>query len=260
MGCRYVISKIALTTTDGCSLVPDRPITGTTTGPHSAADVMEDRMRFAALIILSLSLASPGYAGAITGSVRVTTRPPADATFRPYAGRASSLPSPVRPPRGLVTDAVLYVEELPLGAKASHPTDKPQLAQRGQAFEPRVVVVPAGGEVAFPNFDPIYHNVFSVSPAKRFDLGKYSRGGSRSVVFQKPGIVNVFCDIHSDMSAFIVVVPKSAWARPAADGHYAIEGLPAGRYKLQWWHPDFTGGSATVEVSADGETTRDVVL
>lgn len=218
-------------------------------------------MRFAALLlILSLSLASPGFAGAIAGSVRMTTKPPADATFRLYAGRASSLPSPVRPPRGLVTDAVLYVEQLPSGANASHPTDKPQLAQRGQAFEPRVVVVPAGGEVAFPNFDSIYHNVFSVSPTKRFDLGKYPRGNSRSVTFQKPGIVNVFCDIHSDMSAFIVVVPKPAWARPAADGHYSIEGLPAGRYTLHWWHPDFTGGSVTVEVAAEGETTKDVAL
>ena len=165
--------------------------------------------------------------------------------------------------RQQASDAVIYVEAIPAeinAALAATAPPPPRLAQKDQMFAPRVVAIAAGGAVDFPNQDPIYHNVFSVSPAKRFDLGKYPRGSSRSVVFQKPGIVNVFCDIHSDMSAFIVVVPKSAWARPAADGHYAIKGLPAGRYTLQWWHPDFTGGSATVEVSADGETTQDVVL
>ncbi len=226
---------------------------------HSSRhEVMEDRMRSARHVIVMLLVVSSAHAGEITGVVRVATKLPAEASYRPYAGRASSLPDPVRPPRGLVTDAVLYVDALPAGATVEVPSGTPQLAQRGQAFEPRVVVVPVGGTVAFPNFDPIYHNVFSVSPVKRFDLGKYSKGNSRSVVFTKAGVVNVFCDIHSDMAAFIVVVPTRAWARPDADGHFRIGGLPAGRYTLHWWHPDFAAGSATLEIPSEGAASKDV--
>lgn len=217
-------------------------------------------MRLAPRIALLLLIATTAHAGSISGSVRVSSKLPERVTYRPYAGRASSLPAPVHAPRGLVTDAVVYVDELPEGAHVSIPADMPRLAQRGQAFEPRVVVVPAGGSVDFPNFDPVYHNVFSVSPVKRFDLGKYPRGGSRSVTFPKPGVVNVFCDIHADMSAFILIVPQQAWARPAADGRFELDGLPPGRYTLRWWHPDFEGGSRTVDVPAEGVVTKDVEL
>jgi len=212
------------------------------------------------VLIASLAFASPVTAGSIRGSVRVPSAPPADAAFRPYAGRASSLPAPVRTVRGAVTDAVLYVDRLPTDAPPRTNDARPQLGQRGQAFEPRVVVVPVGGTVEFPNFDPIFHNVFSVSPARRFDLGKYPRGTSRNVRFPKAGVVNVYCDIHSDMSAFIVVVPNGAWARPDRDGAYAIDDLPPGRYQLRWWHPDFGTGTATVEVPADGALTKDVTF
>lgn len=211
-------------------------------------------MRSILILAVAACCASPAVAGSIRGSVRVPPVPPHDAAFRPYAGRASSLPAPVRPARGLVTDAVLFVDAIP-GRGAGRPapvTSRPQLAQRGQAFDPRVVVVAAGGEVDFPNFDPIYHNVFSVSPLKRFDLGKYPRGQSRRVQFPKPGLINVFCDIHSDMSAFILVTPTPAWARPSADGHYELTDLPAGRYHLRWWHPDFGAGETDVEVPATG--------
>ena len=209
-------------------------------------------MRSILILALVACSALPAVAGSIRGSVRVPPVPPHDAAFRPYAGRASSLPAPAQPPRGRVTDAVLFVDAIP-GRSPERPaavTSRPQLAQRGQAFEPRVVVLAAGGEVDFPNFDPIYHNVFSVSPRKRFDLGKYPRGQSRTVQFPKPGLVNVFCDIHSDMSAFILVTPTAAWARPTADGHYELTELPAGRYHLRWWHPDFTAGEADIEVLA----------
>ena len=146
----------------------------------------------------------------------------------------------------------------PLGKVPPSHGPTPRLAQQDQSFEPRVVVVVAGGTVDFPNFDPIYHNVFSVSPVKRFDLGKYPRGQSRSVRFPAPGVVSVFCDIHADMSAFIVVVPNAAWVRPGADGQFALSGLPAGQYEFHWWHPDFVSGVADVTVPANGDTPFDV--
>ena len=212
-----------------------------------------------AALILAAGLVPAVQAGSIRGTVRISAAHTADPAFRPYAGRASSLPAPGRAVRGLVTDAVLWLQSAPARPDADTTVvAAPRLAQRNQMFEPRVVVVPVGGRVSFPNMDPIYHNVFSVSPTRRFDLGKYGRGESRTVRFDKPGVVNVYCDIHTDMAASIVVTPSSAWARPSEDGRYELRGLPAGRYRLVWWHPDATGGEADVVVPGEGEVAWDV--
>ncbi len=215
-------------------------------------------MRIRLAIALVATLAAPAHAGSILGNAKVPSMTTPAPQFRPYAGRASSLPAPAETPRGRVTDAVLYLERLSAGMSRPAADSVPQLAQLNQAFTPRVVVVPVGGSVEFPNLDRVYHNVFSVSPASRFDLGKYPRGQSRSVKFTKPGVVNVFCDIHADMAAFIVVVPTLAWTRPGENGAYALPGLPAGRYRLHWWHPDFPAGQSDIVVPASGDVTLDV--
>ena len=217
-------------------------------------------MRSSLTLALLLTLAGPAQAVALRGRVTVPPAPAADATFRPYAGRASSLPCPEHSPRGLVTDTVIYVDSSAAEPASRPPAPNPKLAQKGQAFDPRVVVVPVGGTVDFPNLDPIYHNVFSVSPPRRFDLGKYPRGQSRSITFPRPGLVNVFCDIHSDMAAFILVVPDRHWTRPAADGTFALPDLPAGRCRLRAWHPDFPARVYEVDVPASGDVTLDVSL
>ena len=221
-------------------------------------DATQDAMRTSLTLALLLVLAATARSGELRGRVTVPPAPATDVHFRPYAGRASSLPAPERPPRGLVTDAVIYVESPATEAPGSAPPGRPRLAQRGQAFEPRVVVVPVGGTVDFPNLDPIYHNVFSVSPPRRFDLGKYPRGHSRSIQFSKVGQVNVFCDIHSDMAAFVLVVPNDHWARPAADGGFALSGLSPGRCRVRAWHPDFAAREFEVDVPASGDVTLDV--
>ena len=123
---------------------------------------------------------------------------------------------------------------------------------------PRVVSVATGSAVDFPNQDPIYHNVFSVSTTRRFDLGKYPKGQSRSVTFPKAGVVNVYCDIHSDMAAFILVLPNRAFARPRADGSWQLPDVPPGRYTLCWWHPDFPAGRRELEVGSSGDAVVDV--
>ena len=219
-------------------------------------------MRVLAAGVLALCVAAPTtFAGSITGQVTISPVHGAEVSFRPYAGRATSLPSPARPARGKVTDTIVYVERAPDGAPLpATRTAVPELAQRGQSFVPRVVVVPAGGSVSFPNFDPIYHNVFSVSPIRRFDLGKYPRGQTRLVKFPRPGVVNVFCDIHSDMAAFVLVTPTPAWTRATSEGRFELEDLPPGRYRVSWWHPDAPGGAAEVDVPAQGVATLDVEL
>ena len=132
---------------------------------------------------------------------------------------------------------------------------RPQLAQKNEAFVPRVVAVAVCSSVDFPNLDPIYHNVFSLSTTRRFDLGKYPRGHSKAVVFARAGLVNVYCDIHSEMEAFVLVLPHHAFSRPGADGSFELPGLPPGHYRLHAWHPDLPEIVRAVEIPEQGEAS-----
>jgi len=223
--------------------------------------------RRAPLILLLLLLPAVSVpragAGVIHGQMQVPEPPPApQRTAQPYAGGASSMAQPRVPVRGSPQDAVIYIESIPTGVDSvlPEPSGRPRLAQQDQSFVPRVVAVPSGGAVDFPNLDPIYHNVFSVSPAKRFDLGRYGRGKSKSVTFKKPGLVNVYCDIHSNMEGFILVVPNRALARPDAAGRYALPDLPPGRYTLVAWHPDLATVRREVTVPESGDVVLDLSL
>jgi len=128
---------------------------------------------------------------------------------------------------------VIYLEGP--GLKSAAPTQG-ILAQKSRHFEPEIVVVPVGSSVSFPNDDPIFHNVFSLSKVKQFDLGFYPAGETRTVKFDRPGVVQVYCHIHSDMSAAIVVLSTGSWTRPTPDGGYSLSGFPPGTYDLVVWH------------------------
>jgi plastocyanin len=110
------------------------------------------------------------------------------------------------------------------------------IEQRNGRFEPDLVVIPAGSTVQFPNFDPIFHNVFSLSSTQPFDLGFYAKSQSRSVKFNRPGIVQVYCHIHSHMYAGIVVTDSPFSTTPAANGSFSFANVPAGHYRLSAWH------------------------
>ena len=169
-----------------------------------------------------------------------------------YLGQAASLPVTGTVERGAVTDAVVYVETVPTNFVVENPVRRvPGLEQKDQRFVPRVLAIQSGTTVEFPNRDPVYHNVFSVSPAKRFDLGKYVKGQSRSVRFDKSGLVQVFCDIHSDMAAFILVLPHHVFTSPSADGRFALPALPSGTYRVRAWHPDFGERERMVTLAPD---------
>jgi plastocyanin len=211
--------------------------------------------RLTLVVLAALVGTAPATAGVIRGSIRT---PPATApspTMNAYPGRASALPGGRAPERGRVTDAVVYLARIPAAAESTlaGARGRPQLAQWEEAFVPRVVVVARGRAVDFPNRDPIYHNVFSLSPAKRFDLGKYRQGQSRAVVFDRTGLVKVFCDIHAEMEAFVLVVPNHAFAQPAADGSFELPDLPPGGYELRLWHPDLKEIVRTVQVPTHGD-------
>ena len=210
-----------------------------------------------ALLFLLVSHASE--AGTVTGILRVGAVSPG-VSANPYPGRASALPGRHDVPHGRVTDAVVYVDKLSARAE-SLVTGNPSgrvLAQKNQAFSERVLSCVVGTTVDFPNQDPIFHNVFSVSPTKRFDLGKYPRGKSKQVTFKKAGLVQVFCDIHPSMSCFILVLPNRAFTRPEEDGSFALPRLPAGTYTVKVWHPDFGEQAHTVKVPASGDVALDL--
>jgi hypothetical protein len=110
------------------------------------------------------------------------------------------------------------------------------IAQKDEQFTPHLVAVTAGSSVAFPNEDPFFHNVFSLSRGASFNLGRYPSGSSRSKVFNRPGIVKVFCEIHSHMSAVIRVFDNGWFTIPADDGTFTINDVPPGEHTLVAWH------------------------
>jgi hypothetical protein len=124
--------------------------------------------------------------------------------------------------------------------------------QRGEAFVPRVLAIVAGTTVEFPNSDITYHNVFSFSKAKSFDLGRYAAGRSRSVRFDEPGIVRVFCEIHSHMTAHILVFAHRYFAVTDEAGRYRLDGVPPGTYTVVAWNESAPQISARVVIPEGG--------
>ena len=131
---------------------------------------------------------------------------------------------------------VIYLEgSEPASAEA---TGRPplQIQQIDRRFSPDLVVTPVGSTVSFPNMDPIFHNIYSLSKPKTFDLGSYDKGETRRVVFPKPGVVEIYCHLHPNMAATVVVTPNSWYACPDAGGQYRIPSVPPGQYTLVAWH------------------------
>jgi plastocyanin len=192
-----------------------------------------------ALIALALGAPATVRAASITGTVTLT---PADLSFRggmrqnAYVGQLGG--SAGRSAAGDPSDTtygVAYLADV-AEATASH-AEPSMLDQKGQRFIPRLLAVVVGQAVDFRNSDNVFHNVFSYSPPKRFDLGRYPRGKSKRLTFQKPGLVQVYCDIHSDMRADIVVVPSRCFGYVDATGRFRIEDAPAGKHTLIVWLP-----------------------
>lgn len=139
------------------------------------------------------------------------------------------------------------------GATAWHLPSPPKLVQKNKAFEPHILVIPVGTSVEFPNRDPFFHNVFSLFEGKRFDLGLYEAGTTRDVVFDKPGISYIFCNIHAEMSAVVIALSTPYYGISDRRGEVKIPGVPAGRYTMRVWYE-----TAVPEVL--NSMTREVVI
>jgi plastocyanin len=149
------------------------------------------------------------------------------------------------------------------GAAVPHP----RIASKNKRFDPRIIAVPAGTTVDFPNLDGIFHNVFSLSPGAKFDLGLYRNGATRTMTFDTPGLVRVYCNIHPQMAAYLMVIEGSIWAQTGADGRALLANAPLGRVAVRAWDEkggDYEGAvdveagqSATLAIVLDGSTWRD---
>jgi hemoglobin len=134
------------------------------------------------------------------------------------------------------------------------------IEQRGKEFAPHVMAIPVGSTVSFPNFDQIFHNVFSLSKSKAFDLGMYKNGETREMKFDKPGIIRLGCNLHAAMSAYLIVVAAPHYVVVDKDGKFSFKALAPGKYKVQVWN-EFSGDPMDSEVEIkEGENSKDFDL
>jgi len=184
-----------------------------------------------------LVLVSPVFAGEVQGHAIITKRL-AKRTVSPVVYNLRG----VTPQAGSTaeTESSSEFDRLAIMLEGGNqPPKAPETAvidQHNIRFDPDLLIVPVGSTVQFPNSDPIFHNIFSLSKTQPFDLGFYPQHQSRTVKFPHPGIVQVYCHIHANMYAAIVVTSSPWYARPSADGSFSWSGVPAGHYKLVAWH------------------------
>jgi plastocyanin len=146
-----------------------------------------------------------------------------------------SMPDKSISPYKLSEKAVVYIESAGEPNRYEPPDVHPRLNQRDLVFRPLVLPVVVGTTVDFPNNDGVFHNVFSYSQPKEFDLGRYPQGKMKSVIFDKPGVVSVYCEIHQYMYATILVLENPYFASPDDDGLFVIRDVPPGTYQLSFW-------------------------
>ncbi len=188
------------------------------------------------LALSAIALGSLASAGDIVGRVALTEKGGKKATD--------------------LSDVVVYVES----AKARPKPAREVLTMKSKTFTPHLLAIGTGTTVDFPNEDPILHNVFSVS-AEGFDLGLYKRPKSGSKTFDRPGVYTVYCNIHPQMSATVVVLDHPYFTTAAKDGSFRIAGVPAGDYKLLAYNErSGEGAPVTVKVTATGETAAQLAL
>jgi len=202
----------------------------------------------------SVLSADPPAPAAGTGRIEgtVTLVAPAGAPVQSGAYPSRRVTRPAPPPSELA-NVVVAIQDAPTAANV--PATRAAVSQRNESFAPRVAAVTVGSTVDFPNLDSYFHNVFSLSRGDSFDLGRYPRGESRSRTFTRAGLVKVYCHLHSDMSATIVVFDHPYYTVPSTDGSFALDNVPAGRYRLSAWH-ERIGENVTPIVVTPGGTAR----
>lgn len=174
------------------------------------------------------------------GNINKEVKPDIQDAFIFFKGKIGKLPEP---------------EQKSMGIKSMG-----KVNQKDTLFVRLNTAITAGSTVDFPNLDPFFHNVFSYSKAKRFDLGRYNTNESRSIVIDKPGIIKLFCEIHSHMSGFLLVLENKYFSRIDKNGKALITDIPAGKYKVIAWHPYFKPQIKEINISEQGSVQVNLKL
>ena len=221
-------------------------------------------MRQVLLYISALCLALAAFpagqvpeTGRVIGRVRLTTRVPGKPlTSAAYPRRAvgdhdaPSLPE--------IRNVVVYIKDaMYRGALTAR---RAELRQEHETFIPHTIAITRGSSVDFPNGDPFFHNVFSLSRAANFNLGLYERGQTRAREFTKAGTVKVYCDIHSHMSATILVFDHPYFTIPDLDGSFELPAVPAGDYTIVGWHERVGERAEHIRVDAGRASTIELTV
>jgi plastocyanin len=199
----------------------------------------------ASIIVSSSDVALEQAMGAIRG--RLDIRRVARAPERKPDASEPGAPGPRDLPE--LRRGVVYLESAPRGAFEERESARAVIDQRNETFVPHLLAVMTGTVVNFPNSDKTYHNVFSLSKPKRFDLGRYAVGRSKSVLFVRPGVVRVFCDIHSHMSAFVLVFNHPFFDVTEPNGRFRLNDVPSGTYTVVGWYEGEARASRSVTVA-----------
>lgn len=215
----------------------------------AAAARWEELLRVPALDPEVLQVMGPlaKAARARAGGARPEQLPPRGLEPPPTTAAAVEEPKPKAPVTATVSGTVSGGDNGPGGAVVMlHPADGKKLElrpakgkvmlQQGKQFVPHVLAVPAGSAVSFKNVDPLFHNAFSLSPARKFDTDLYNQGEERTFTFEKAGVVEVLCNIHASMLGYVVVVDTPLFATAGANGAFSIKGVPPGAYEVEVWH------------------------
>ena len=183
--------------------------------------------------------------GRIDGQVRLLMPPTNAVPSGVYPSRRVNRPAP----RGSeLATVVVFLKDAP--RQGDLPVTTATIVQKDEAFLPRVVAITRGSVVDFPNSDPFFHNVFSLTRGATFDLGRYPQGMTRSKRFSAAGLVKVYCHIHSHMSASIFVFDHAYFRMPGADGSFTIDDVPVGTYQIVAWHERAGENVSTIRVEA----------
>jgi plastocyanin len=198
--------------------------------------------------------------GSVSGMVRLqaapANRPP---MLSPYARQRYRPPAPRAEVVGGTPETVVVYLRPSRPAPDGRRTPA-RVTQRNRTIIPHVTVVQTGTQIDFPNDDDVFHNIFSLSGPKRFNLGRYPPGESRSEMFARSGVVRLFCDIHSEMGGVILVVDTPYFTQPDADGRFRISNVAEGEYMAIVWHEVAGTDSTRVVVTSGGDARVDFTL
>jgi plastocyanin len=215
-------------------------------------------------VFFSLSLffavAMGSFAGTLSGTVKAQPKPElaeAPAGGGKYDSRQFKFVEKIKYDQ--IKDFIVYIEGAMTNITFATPA-KDVITQKDAMFHPHVMPIVVGTEVRWPNKDDIFHNVFSISDAKNFDLGLYKDPDVGKVTFDKAGRVDVFCSIHSQMNCVILVLQNPFFAATDSKGAYRITNIPAGTYKVKAWHERLPGQAKEITIPEEGEVHEDFVV